>query len=127
MLLLFNHPLSLSKRYTTNPSQVKTFSIDSIMEHNQETSLEPINTSSTQFGVDYESHFVVLDDGKHIIGVDPINGENLNKGKHLILENVQNGKADEFQASSSLGDFISTLVYDEKTGSLYTGDTNGNL
>ena len=40
------------------------------MNHNQETSVKPIKTSSSEFGVNYENQFVVLEDAKHIIGID---------------------------------------------------------
>ena len=104
-----------------NPSKVKTFNIESIMEHIQETSINPINTSSSIFGVMYENQFAVLDDGKHVIGVDASDGRN------LIIENVENGKADKFGWRRSSSDYITTLVYDEKTGFLYSGYKNGHL
>ena len=91
------------------------------MEHNQNTSIEPINTSSSKFGVEYENNFIVLQDAKHVIGVDPKDGRN------LIIENVETQKADKFESIEYFVCMITTLVYDEDTGSLYTADTNGNL
>ena len=91
------------------------------MEHNEDTSIKPIFTSFNKFGVEYESQFVVLDDGKHVIGVD---GRDLSK---LIIENVEDGSTVEFEGSNSSYNYITTLVYDEKTGFLYSGDYFGNL
>ena len=91
------------------------------MQHNKKTSIKPIFTSSSKFGVEYENQFVVLDDGKHIIRVD---GSNLTK---LIIENVENRKADKFGWNDSSFNYITTLVYDETTGCLYTGDCNFHL
>ena len=112
---------SESKRLAKNPSQVKTFSIDLIMEHDQKTSIKPINTSSSKFGGMYENQFAVLDDAKHVIGVDPSDARN------FILENIKNGTADKIQWIQSSYFFITTFVYDEDTGYLYTGDCDGRL
>ena len=91
------------------------------MNHNQEKGIHPINTSSCKFGVEYENQFVVLDDVKHVIGVDP------SDGSKLIMENLENGKAVKFGWNSFFYNYIKTLVYDEDTGSLYTGDRDGQL
>ena len=91
------------------------------MEHNQRANIEPINISSSIFGVEYENQFVVLEDSKHVIGVDP------NDGRNLIFENVETQKAFKFRCSESTYYLIVTLVYVEKTGSLYTGDRDGHL
>ena len=91
------------------------------MKHNQKTSIEPINASSSRFGVQYENQFVVLDDGKHVIGMDATDLKN------LIFENLKNGKADKFRLSKSSDYYNTTLLYDEDTGLLYTGGTNGRL
>ena len=69
----------------------------------------------------YEKQFVVLDDAKHVIGVD---GSDLTK---LIIENPQNQKADKFGWSDSFFNFIASLLYDELTGFLYSGDTHSKL
>ena len=97
------------------------FSIKSIMEHNQETNIEPINASFIKFGIQFDDQFVVLDDAKHVIGVDA------NDARNLILENVENKKTDKFGWGRSSLNYIATLFYDDDTGSLYTGDTNGCL
>ena len=86
------------------------------MNTNQKTPLEPINASSSEFGVKYENQFIVLDDAKHVIGVDPKDARN------LILENIENGKADRFRWRNSSHIYITSLVYDKKTESLYNGD-----
>ena len=91
------------------------------MNHNKKTPLDPINTSSSEFGVMYENKFIVLDDAKHVIGVDPKDGNN------LIIENVETGKADTFQWGDSYNNLITTLVYHKDMGSFYSGDTNGHL
>ena len=91
------------------------------MEHNKFTSVEPINTSLSKFGVNYENQFVVLDDGKHVIGVDG------SDGSKMILENVENGSNVKFEGSNSSFNNITNLFYDEDTGFLYSGDRNGHL
>ena len=91
------------------------------MNHNQSTPIEPINASSSKFAVMFENHFVVLDDGKHVIGGD---GSDL---RNLIIENIETGKADKFGWSKSSINLITTLVYDEDTGFLYTGDFHGGF
>ena len=91
------------------------------MNHNQKTSIRPINTSSSKFGVQFENNFIVLDDAKHIIGVD---GSDASK---LILENVENEFTVKFGGSKSSLNYITTLVYDKETGFLYTGDNHGHL
>ena len=85
------------------------------MNHNQETSIRPINASSSRFGVEYENQFFVMDDAKHVIGVDPRDARN------LILENIENGKADKFGWEKNFSYLIGTLVYDKDMGSLYMG------
>ena len=91
------------------------------MEHNQETSIEPINTSLNPFGVQYENNLVVLDDGKHVVGVH--SGD----GNYLILENVENGSTVHFGERFNSGNLITTLLYDGKTAFLYAGDTSGRV
>ena len=91
------------------------------MNHNQQKSIHPLNTSSCKFGVEYENQFVMLDDVKHVIGVDP------SDGSKLIMENLENGKVVKFGWDKSPNNYITTLVYDEDTGSLYTGDRDGQV
>ena len=91
------------------------------MNHNKDTPIEPIYTSTSKFGVNFENQFIALDDGKHVIGVDP------SDASKLIIENIETGKADKFGWRNSSDYIITTLVYDEDTGSFYSGDTNGRL
>ena len=70
------------------------------MNQNQKTSIEPINVSSSEFGVEFENQFVVLDDAKHVIGV------NGNNESNLILENLENGSTVEFKGSYLTDDYI---------------------
>ena len=92
------------------------------MNHNQQTRINSINFSSCKFGVKYQNQFVVLYDAKHFIGVD---ASDLTK---LIFENIYNRKADKFELKdSSFYNYITTLVYDEDTGSLYSGDRYSNI
>ena len=92
------------------------------MNHNKKKSIKPINTSSRKFGVEYENQFIVMDDAKHIIGIDG------NDPRNLILENIQNGKTDKFGRKNTFKkNMNTTLVYDEKTGYLYNKDYFGQL
>lgn len=91
------------------------------MEHNQETNIEPIKSSLSKFGVEFENQFVVLDDAKHVMGFD------LRDPSKLILENVENGKVDKIKWSESSFYAVTTLLYDEDTGFLYSGDRFGQL
>ena len=64
----------------------------------------------------------MLDDAKQLIGVDA------NDPRNLMIENVKNAKADKLKSNcSSCKNFISTLVYDKGTASLYSGDNRGYL
>ena len=69
----------------------------------------------------YENHFVVLNDVKHVIGVDASDLRN------LIIENIETRKADKFRWTKSYINLITTLVYDEDTGFLYNGDRYSRL
>ena len=91
------------------------------MQHNQETSINPINTSSSKIGVEYENNFIVLDDGKHVIGVDA------SDANILILENVETGSSVKFCGIESSDYCITSLMYHEETGSLYSWDNRGYL
>ena len=91
------------------------------MEHNQDTSIKPINASSSKILVSKENQFVVLDDAKHFIGIDA------SDAKNLILINIENQKADKFKLCEYNYNYITNLLYDRKTGSLYTGDRRGHL
>ena len=91
------------------------------MEHNQKAPVKPTNVSSREFVVEYENNFVVLDDAEHVIGVDERNATK------LILENINNGSKVKFRGSKSNDYSITTLVYDKKSRSLYTGDDDGHL
>ena len=91
------------------------------MEHNQETPIEPINISLNEFGVFDQNNFVVLDDAKHVIGIDASDAGN------LIIENVKNSKAKKFTVTKFDNNHIKNLYYHEDTNSLYCGDFNGQL
>ena len=91
------------------------------MQHNQQTPVEPIKSSSSEFVILYQNHFVVLDDAKHIIGAD---ADDLSK---MILENVDNGSKVEFGGSIICFSEITSLVYNEDTRSLYSADSVGDL
>ena len=92
-----------------------------IMNHNKKTPLDPINTSSSKFGVMFENQFIVLDDAKHVIGVNP------NDASKLIIENIETGKAHKFGWKYLSCFFITSLFYNEDTGFLYSGDDDGRL
>ena len=91
------------------------------MNHNEDTPIEPIYTSTSEFGVMYENQFVVLDDGKHVIGVDASDG-----GK-LIFENIETGKADKFGWRDFGVNFITNMFYAQDTESFYIGDLYDDL
>ena len=88
------------------------------MNQNKKTSIKPIKSSSSEFIVIFENQFAVLDDAKHIIGCD------WDEGRNLIIENVENGKADKFGENSFFDNFKTTMFYDKNTGSLYTGNND---
>ena len=91
------------------------------MNHNKEKGIEPINVCSRKIGVTIENQFIVLDDAKHVIGIDPTDGGN------VIIENVKNGKAGKFGWSASFQNYIITMVYDEDKEFLYTAVVEGRL
>ena len=63
----------------------------------------------------------MLDDAKHVIGVDA------RDGSKMILENIENGSIFEFQGNFTTGYFITIPFYDEETGFLYCGEIEGEL
>ena len=91
------------------------------MLHNQESPVEPIKSSTSEFAVIHQNHFVVLNDVKHIIGIHP---QLLTK---MILENLENGAIVEVEAKKFCTDEITSFFYDEDTRSLYIGDSYGDL
>ena len=91
------------------------------MNHNQQLSIKPTNASLNRFGVEHDNHFVVLDDGKHVIGIDA------RDARYLIIENIENGKADKFRSNSSFYNYSKTLLYDKHLGFFYTGVRYGQL
>ena len=91
------------------------------MQHDQETPVMLTNVSSSGFVVHFKNNFVVLDDAEHVIGVDK---EDPSK---LILENVENGSILDLGGLKSFDFSILILVYDEESGSMYSGDLNGHI
>ena len=91
------------------------------MYHYQKNIIEPIYTSTSQFGCEFENQFALLDDAKYVIGVDGSQANN------LILENIQTGKAEKFRWRRSYMNINTTLIYDEETGFLYIGDRDEHL
>ena len=91
------------------------------MEHNEKSPVEPVKSSSGEFCVKNDNQFIVLDDAKHVIGVSGRNS------KKLILENVENGSKVEFERLFFSFFYTLTLIFDEDTGSLYSGDIYGKL
>ena len=81
----------------------------------------PTNVSSSGFWINFENNFVVLEDAEHVIGVDEGNRS------ELILENLKSGSKVQFGERKSNDNFISTLVYDQESRSLYSGDFKGHL
>ena len=91
------------------------------MEHNQKSPVEPIKSSSNYFGAEHQNNFVVLDDAEHVIGVHPGNGNS------LIFENIKNGLTVEFGERIYPHNYITSLLYDQDSGSLFSGDNYGYL
>ena len=63
----------------------------------------------------------MLDDSKHIIGVD---ADDLSK---MILENIDNGSKIKFGGNIICFSEITSLIYNEDTRSLYSADSVGDL
>ena len=99
------------------------------MVHNQETPVKSINTSINYFGINNENQFVVLDDAKHFIGFYPNNSGRFypSSARTLILENVENGLMVKFNGMKSNNKYITTMVFNQETGSLFSGDQDGHL
>ena len=62
----------------------------------------------------------MLDDSKHIIGVD---ADDLSK---MILENIDNGSKIKFGGNIICFSEITSLIYNEDTRSLYSADSVGD-
>ena len=80
--------------------------------------VKPLYQTKNRFYAFYEKHFLVLHDGRTIVGVD---GNNQNT---IIMEDITTNKAVSFGKHKGT---IETLLYDQVTQSLFAGDRSGHV
>ena len=80
--------------------------------------VRPFYTSKSQFGVRYENNFVFTDDGRHLIGVDGTDST------RVCVEDIRTGSRFGF---GNHRDVISTLIFDNDSGTLLAGDWNDHV
>lgn len=110
----------LTKRDPGNPSRASVFSIESVMAQG-DGQANCLESSSTEFAANYENNFLVMDP-QNLLGV---NGKD---PEELVLENLQGRRPYTFgRRKSGQRHFISTLLYDPDSKSLFRGDNRGHL
>ena len=88
------------------------------MKSEPEGEVEPVNQTKNEFFAFYETSFLVLPNGRTIVGVD---GET---EKTLVTEDISTNKATAFGKHE---DRICTLFYDKVTENLFAGDRSGHV
>ena len=83
--------------------------------------MTPFYQTKNEFNVRDDKSFLVLPDGKSIVGVNP---KTPNASKSLVIEDVKTGKVASFGRHK--GD-IKTLLYHKGTASLFAGDSSGRI
>ena len=99
-------------------SQIKSFSIESIITFDLDTAVKSINQSKLFFFSMHENNFLILPDSNTIVGAFGFNSNN------LVSEDIITNKATWIATFSRR---IYTVLYDPKTRSLFAGDHNGHL
>lgn len=89
-----------------------------IIEAASESTVSFLHQSKQKFYVYLESNFLVMPDGKTIVGRDASNP------KKLFLEDITTNAVRQI---GTLTSFICTILYDPKSQSLFAGDGNGHL
>ena len=84
---------------------------------NQST-IKILHQTQNEFSVEFENHFLVLPDGKTIVGADGSDSEK------LIVEDITEGNPKQI---GTHGDFIQTVLFDSVTQSLLVGDFDGHV
>lgn len=88
------------------------------MEHTPNTTLSPFRKSKSRFGVEYENGFVFSRDGRVLVGV------NAEDATEILVEDLASGLAFAFGTHTET---ISTLFFEEDSGTLLAGDIDGDL
>ena len=88
------------------------------MKSNPGEKVKFTNQTKNQFCAENENSFLVLHNGRTIVGVE------LNTKKTLVNEDITTSKAVSFGKHEGR---IQTLLYDEGSGSLFTGDCSGRI
>ena len=88
------------------------------MDAADNSTLQIRHQTKNEFSVDYESNFLVLPDGKTIVGCDG------SDKKKLVVEDITLQNPREIAIHSG---FIETLLFDNATQSLLVGDQSGHV
>ena len=82
------------------------------------STIKILHQTQNEFRVEYENNFLVIPDGKTIVGPDG------SDRKKLIVENIIQGNPTQIGAHC---DKIQTVLFDSLTQSLLVGDLNGHV
>ena len=96
----------------------RSYSIASIIEAAPGSTVSFLHQSKQEFDGYHESNFLVMPDGKTIVGRDAANE------KRLVAEDITSNTITEIGTLSST---IYTVLYDPKSRSLFAGDKDGHL
>ena len=108
----------LSLTDNNRASQIRSFRIESILSSKHEQRVNFVHHSKGYFHANYQDSFLVLPDGKTIIGVD---GSTSNA---LVAEDVTLKQPVKFARQKEV---INTLLYDPETRSLFAGDLDHHV
>jgi WD40 repeat protein len=91
------------------------------MEASSGSSLTHVHKSQKVYFVYYENHFLVLPDGKTIIGVE-------NKdSKKLFMEDITRNDTSAYRQIATHGNTIYSVLYNPVSKTLFVGDGNGRV
>jgi hypothetical protein len=102
-------------------NQISSFALEEIMKANPGSTLTHVHKSEQNYWVESENHFLVLPDGKTIIGADG------SKNKHLFTEDISASGNNAYRQIATHGKTISTVLYKSLSKTLFVGDNGGRV
>ena len=100
------------------PSQVRSYPLDSIIRTSPGSPVKSANQTTQKFYALYENNFLVLPDGKTVVGADASNPSK------LVSEDITTNTS---RLIGTLSNTVYTVVFDPKSRSLFAGDHEGCL
>ena len=101
---------------------ISSFSLEAILNARRDQVISPIHKSKLKYFAVLENSFLVLPDGKTIIGVEY--GDKFNNS--LVMEDITDSK-DSFLRFGNHRKSIYAVLFVKETNSLFSGDENGDL